>query len=227
MANQRLFYCKFIPTREITISELTDFLSAPINDSEDKFIIKETSQNIIDCYLLTFFISKELTYDEAINDFTLNNVKRNLITFFSIDLANQIMEIWGSRSGATKVMTALSIALDNKIIMETITPSFPDIRKRLIELKVPIGKIKVDNMMIENDIVASCTFDLSTQSKPYSVVDKYKDNIVQITGSFKEDDQILSFTVYNSGSVILHKSREQLTERQFDFIRKLCFGIER
>jgi hypothetical protein len=225
MASQSLFFCKFEPTTSIS-QEMIQNLLLNSSTEDDRFVIKESGQDFIDGYFITYYISKEYVFNDSLLELVPVDVKKSSAIPFSIDLVTNRLDIWGSKHYATKLMTSLSLAMNNQMVMESVMLSFSEVLKRLELAQIDIVKIKVDNVLFESNIVATCTFNMGSSAEPYNIIRKYSDNITQISGSIKDiNGESTAFTIYSSGRIMLYKTKEQLSSGLLDKIREICFGV--
>lgn len=229
MSAQSVFFCNFKLLNQLTTEELVESIfKIEVNDSEDRFVLNEYDNRIIDGYYVISYVFKELTYNYLNNSFETVDVKRTLAISFSIDLEKEMIDIWSNKSNASKLMTALALSLNNKVVMESINISFSHIVQRMQKGHIQIGKVKVENIVFENNIIASCIFDLTNHDKPYSVLEKYKKDIIQISAVLKDNSgEAVTITVYSTGSIVIYKSKEQLSPELLNKIKEISIGAGR
>lgn len=228
MATQSVFFCTFTPLSSVGVENIVDNLSLYNVDNEDRFVLKENRDGYIDGYYVITYITKEMTYDYQTNEFIAVDMKKSLAIPFCIDTNNNLLDIWANKTNASKVITAIALSMNNQVIIEAIDISFSHVITRMQKARVHIGKIKLDNIVFEDNIIASCVFDLTNHETPYFVIDKYKKYIVQITAIFKNDNgEAVTVTVYSSGSIVIYKSKEDLPPEVLAKIKEICIDSGR
>jgi hypothetical protein len=222
MATQSLYLSTFKLLNDWTPNELVEMIFRDYQEDEDRFVLEEYSDKIIDGLYISFYISKEYVYNSETRTIENIDVKRSNILSFSIDLKNKMIDIWGNKSNAQKLISVLGLRLNNKVLMQSIEISMPRVIRKLKDMKVNIGKVKVENVVLQNDIIANCFFDLSSHNKPYEILENYIDDIVQISIILKNNDDEVTMSVYSTGTVIVYKSKDQIAPETINSIKALC-----
>ena len=72
------------------------------------------------------------------------------------------------------LITALSIAIDNKAIIEPLELDFSKIIEYLKETdNVIVGKTTATQVAFNDGILADCTFDLSNYDNPFEIIESF------------------------------------------------------
>ncbi len=213
--------------KDMEDSDIVNKLESPILESA-KMLIEQNAQGEFEGIFVFLEIIKERIYDFEKEDFTEVTSQKYSAVNFSININNEILEIWGSRKGAQKVMGALSQVFENQIIIEQYEVSFEKAVEYLKDCSsVSVGKVKAKEIIIENGLIADCIFDLSLTEKPFSILDKYKENIDRIRFELETDNTKVGITLYNSGMISVHKSKELISDAVMVMIHKIINASRR
>ena len=221
MASNSLYFFNFKIDKKYSTDEIVNLLLD--KEEEDKFIINEATESTIDGYYITYANSKELIFDEERELLESIVLKKNIIIPFSIDISRKILDVWGKKNYINKLLIQLNILFNHKIEIDPVSINLGGIVKKLKKPTIKIRTIKIDNYILEKDIVANCTFDLKNHSNPYEIIKKYSENLVYITLSILTDvEDSFTIMIYKSGSVVVYKYRESLSQDDIDIIREIC-----
>lgn len=192
-------------------------------DLDCRFVINDNNEHTIDGYYITYYNSKEFRFDEESSILETIIVRKNLIIPFFIDLERSILDVWSNKSNVTRFIKDLCIALDNSIEINPIFIDLEQISEKLENKRIKVKGLKIDNYILEKDIIANCILDLKNHSNPVEVVKKYSKNLIYLTLVVStSEDELLTLIVYKTGSIVIYKNREEVTLETLDFIRKLC-----
>ncbi|WP_297135285.1 hypothetical protein [Terrisporobacter sp.] len=221
MASNSLYFLNFKTDKKYSTDEIVNRLLDIDND--DRFIINDTTDTIVDGYYITYVNTKELVFDEENELLESKVLKKNIIIPFSIDISREILDIWGKRNYISKLLIQLNILFNHEINIDPININLRNVVKRLDKSTIKIRTIKIDNYLLEKDIIANCIFDLKNHSNPCKVLKKYSENLVYITLSILNDlEDSFTIMIYKSGSVVVYKYREDLSQDDIDIIREIC-----
>lgn len=194
---------------------------------DERFIVEYYDKNQLDGVYIFVLYYKESVFNYETNGFKLIDTSKSIAIQFHINLLLGTLDIWSGKKYAQKLITALTMMFENKIIMEPYEISFEKSMKFLKMLpNITIGIVKVEDVSFDKDIIASCTFNLTTHSEPFTVLDKYIQRISKITitinsTAFENNDDTVSLSIYQSGAIVIYKSRNQLSTLTLEKIQKL------
>lgn len=218
-SNLFLFGIKF--ESDISPIQLVEKLENDILD-ETRFVIdnySEYSCSGVYIYTLVYKISE---YNFETSSFQVVTRKKYVTAEFHIDMKNEMMDIWGSSQNAKKIITALSLALDNKIIIEPLGLSFCKIIDYLSNQRdICIGKVTASQIPINDGVLADCTFDMSNNEQPFGIIEKYKKNIVKISFKWKCEGAFISMMVHTTGALKIYRLRHSVEDRELKKIYEL------
>ncbi|MCC2707211.1 hypothetical protein [Intestinibacter bartlettii] len=221
MASNSLYFFNFKTDKKYSTDEIVNRLLD--SDNDDRFIINDTTDTIVDGYYITYVNTKELIFDEESELLESKVLKKNIIIPFLIDISREILDIWGKRNYISKLLIQLNILFNHEINIDPININLRNVVKRLDKSTIKIRTIKIDNYLLEKDIIANCIFDLKNHNNPCKVLKKYSENLVYITLSILNDlEDFFTIMIYKSGSVVVYKYREELSQDDIDIIREIC-----
>ena len=221
MASNSLYFFNFKTDKKYSTDEIVNRLLD--SDNDDRFIINDTTDTIVDGYYITYVNTKELIFDEESELLESKVLKKNIIIPFLIDISREILYIWGKRNYISKLLIQLNILFNHEINIDPININLRNVVKRLDKSTIKIRTIKIDNYLLEKDIIANCIFDLKNHNNPCKVLKKYSENLVYITLSILNDlEDFFTIMIYKSGSVVVYKYREELSQDDIDIIREIC-----
>ncbi len=204
---------------EKTISEYSQL--------DERFILEYYNMYQLDGIFIFVSYYKESIFDYELNDFKIVNSAKPVAIHFHINLHSSTLDIWSNKKNAQKLITTLTIIFENKIVLEPYEISF---EKAMLSLKtlpnINVGTVKVEDISFDNNIIASCTFNLTTHTTPFTILDKYIKKISKITISinstdFENNNDSVSFSLYQSGSIVVYKNRNQISSFVLEKIQKL------
>lgn len=225
MATQKLSFFKFNPLKPVNLIEYAGKLQKTSNDKE-KFVINDCTDFWLDGYYVIEYVKNESRYNFLETKIEIIPVTVTSIAKFCIDLKNNLMDIWGNKNIALKLITALSISMHNEVTIESISTDIKEaISLALLESNASVIKVKIEDIIIDNGIVANCSVNLSGQEDYKELLKKYIKNITQATLSVydEEPENRISFTIYSSGSVVVYKDKDEIEDNAFEIIKKICF----
>ena len=226
MAVSNILIYKFILRTDLSSVQIIDKLEQQILD-ETRFVIDDYSDMEISGTYVYSSIYKSIEYDFDTNSFRSITRKKYVTTEFHINLEKNYMDIWGSSQNAGKIITTLSIAIDNKAIIEPLELDFSKIIDYLKETdNVIVGKTTATQVAFNDGILANCTFDLSNYDNPFEIIERYKKNIDKISVKWKCDDVYMGMIIFISGSIRIYRLRHSINNKQLNKIYRMleCSG---
>ncbi len=225
MAFQKLSFFKFKPTKNINLINYSNELLNWESDGE-KFVINECSYDWMDGYYVFEHTKNETRYNFLEAKVEIIPVKTTSVAKFSISLKDKLIDVWGNKNIVLKLLTTLSIILHNEVIIDNISTDIEDaIYNSFLEKDVSITKVKIEDVIIDDGIIANCSVDLSAYDNYKVILKKYLKNIKQLSFSAFDSDSEnkVAFTIFSSGSVVIYKNKEDIEESVLEIIKKICF----
>jgi hypothetical protein len=206
-------------TSEEYIQKTFDAYQVP----DERFVVEYYDKQQIEGVYIFIHYFKENIFDYNKNDFNIVNSSKSVAVQFHIDLSSNTLDIWGGKKNAQKLITALTVMFENKIVLESYEISFEKTMSYLKSIpNISIGTVKVEDVSFDKDIVASCTFNLATHSNPFMVLDKYNHKISKITFVLVENnDNSVQLSIYQSGAIVIYKNRNYLSALTIEKIQNL------
>lgn len=224
MATNSLHLITFETQDKLSLKRLIELIFGnEDNEDEEKFILNEVFESVIEGYFISYYNSKEVIFNSEIRELETIIVRKNSVTSFSIDNENKIIDIWGSKENVTKIISKIGILLNHKVVLEYININLERVALNLDDNSIKIGKIKIDNYPLEKDIIAQCTLDLKNYGDSKKIVKRYSKDLVQLSLTiYNNGEDILTMIIYKSGSIVIYKSRDEISQDTLDLIRKIC-----
>ena len=226
MATQRVSFCKFIPNVSCDLDLIVSRLLGNC-DEANRFVFGEQGKQYISgCYLVQQS-RNEMTYNVQENRFETITTSRLAVVKFEMDLPNSTLTIWGNKSIAQKLITALSQACDNQVIIDSYQVDFKRMLGRISKLEDAIlSKMKLENVLIDSGIAASCNVSLINLDNARDLVKKYSDNVSQLSIILGDrfGDNSVSLTLFSSGSIVIYKDRDSISDEIISKIQEIAIG---
>jgi hypothetical protein len=223
LATNSIHFMKFYLDEELSIEDLHKKIFNSESENEDKFILNDYTDFIIDGYYIYYYNSKEIIYNEYTSSLEETIIKKNTIIPFSIDVENNILDIWSNNINVNRLVLKIGIMLNHKVKIDLIQI---DLEKILVKLNknnnIKVGNVKIENYLLENDIVANCNFDLKNHNNPLDILKKYLKNLVKVTLMILDGEENITMIIYKSGSVVVYKARQEISLETLDLIRDIC-----
>lgn len=176
MASQGLLVYKFELLDKMDCDDIINRLEREILE-ETRIIIEDYEQTSLSGIYIYSEIYKEREYNFEKNIFVDLSTKKYITVNFHIDLTNKLLDIWGSKKGAQRVITGLSLAFDNKVIIDAYTL---DINKIINYMRskdnIKVNKIKARVNRQEKILEM---FQKAAYKHYYALLDKQKNQILE------------------------------------------------
>ena len=105
--------------------------------------------------------------------------------------------------------------------MNFVTIKINDILNKIKKFKFKISKVCFDDFLFTKDIVGKITVDLSSYGNAYSVLEKYKDKIVNITLIIFHNNTNLKIRLTSKNGIIIYKSINSLDDDESYILQHL------
>lgn len=224
MATQSICFNTFKFTKKYTVCDIVEILNS-VNCKSEKFIINDYDDKLIDGLYVISVPSKEIKFNMITNTYESEEVVKNIVTNFIIDVESEIIEIWGNRINSQRILTKLALQFNNNVIIDSIKIDLLQVILSLKKYKFKVGKVKIEDVLLKENLIATCMFDLTNHEQPYKILEEYKSKITQISATINEvSGQLLTIAIFSSGSILVYRSREDIGEEVLSIIRKVCIG---
>ena len=163
MAASNVLLYKTIFKQEYSVAEVVDRLESDILD-ETKMVIENFGDTSLFGMYIYSELYKEQEYNFKTNIFESMLRKRYIVTEFHWDIKENYIDIWGNVKNAQKMITAISLALDNKIAIEALELKFDKLVDFLSKQdNIQVDKVTAKQVVLNDGLLADCSFDLSMQ----------------------------------------------------------------
>ena len=227
MATQRISFFTFKTSEGFDAEKMIN-MALDDNRSEKYFVFTEQG---VACIRGCFYI--EQPYNDT--RYNIETGETEKITFlkqislkFEIDLYGQTIMIWGNRTVAISLLTELSFASGNSVIIEEILVNFKNAVRKISKLhNITMAKTKISNVAIEQGIFATCVVDIQALDAPHYFIKKYIDNITQLTivlfDEYTDEGEIASVKVnlYSSGALVVYKDRDSVSDEIIEILKEV------
>ena len=186
-----------------------------LNITETKMIVENYDEEECEGIYVYSKIYKTKEYNIENNLFETITRKKYVVVEFHLDVKNNFLDIWGNDNKAQKVISALSLAFDNKIVIDPLLLRF----SKLIDFlgkqeNIFVRKVSARKVPFSEHLLVDCTFDLSNDLHPFDVIEKYKTYIQKINFKWKVINMELKLVIYISGAVTIYKERYQISDEE-------------
>lgn len=215
MATQRLTFFKFVPQADFDLNNML-FNLLQLNSSSTHCLIEEQSTNHVKgCYLVEK-LKNETQYNINKGEFEIVSVSKLSILKFEIILVSHILIIIGSRNDISQFITVLTESSRNKCIIDNKEIDFKQLLGKLIvKNNIVFNKMRINNVIIDQGLVANCSVNLLDLDNCKDLINKYRDNISQLSlslgkSSRYEESPSVNMTIFSSGSIVLYKDWDDI-----------------
>ena len=225
MSSQKLSVYTIKIGKGITWNAVIKELLIRSNEQERCIISEQSDVYIGGCYLLET-IHNQTQYNIDDNRFELVPIKRLNIMKFDVFLANDTLLLWGGKKVASAFLTALDTASKNQLIIDYKDSDFKRMVKYLLNTpEVTFVRMKIVDIVIDQGILANCTVSLKGLDNSRSLVEKYLDNISQMSILVGKDELAVSLTIYASGAVVVYRDRDEMPDETMNIINEMLGGV--
>ena len=221
MASNSVLLYRIELDREYPVDDIVSRLENSILD-ETRIVVDNYNEFSLTGIYIYSEIYKSQEYNFETNVFEVVTRKKYVITEFHIDFKNHFMDIWGNTKNAQKIITSLSLAFDNHIVIEALEMKFTRMIEYLSkEEGIYVGKVTAQQVVLSDGLLADCTFNLSNEEMPFEMIDKYKKNIQKISFRWKCEESVISMVIHMSGAITIYKNRRMLSDNELECIYKM------
>lgn len=218
-SNILLYNIKF--DRKYSTDEIVDKIEHDLLDETRIAVEQYDDESLSGIYIYTE-IHKTQEYNFELNNFEIITQKKYIVTEFHIDIENNYMDVWGNSKNAQRIISAISLAFDNHIVIEPMELKFTRMVDYLSrEEGIYVGRVTARQVVLSDGLLADCSFDLSNENAPFEMIEKYKRNIQKISFRWKCTGLVIGMVIYMSGTVTIYKERRMITEDELDCIYKM------
>ncbi len=218
MASSNILLYKIRFDQDYSSVDIVERIERDFLDETRLIVEKYDESSVFGLYIYSEII-KTKEYNFHTNSFEIITSKKFTATEFHIDMKKKYLDVWGNVKNAQKVIVAIALAFDNKISIDALELKFSKMIEYLRkEDNVYVNKVTARQIVLNDGLLADCTFDLSKTEKPFMVIEKYKDNIRKISFKWKCTDRMIGLIIHMSGTVTVYKTRESIREEEMTAI---------
>ncbi len=214
-----LYNIKF--DRKYLMDEIVNKIEQDLLDETRIAVEQYNNESLSGIYIYTE-IYKTQEYNFERNNFEVITQKKYIVTEFHIDIENGYMDVWGNIKNAQRIISTISLAFDNHIVIEAMELKFARMIDYLSrEEGIYVGRVTARQVVLSDGLLADCSFDLSDENAPFEMIEKYKRNIQKVSFRWKCVDLVIGMVIYLSGAVTIYKGRRMITEDELECIYKM------
>jgi hypothetical protein len=221
MASCSIFIYELQSPNRITVEDIHNRLKEYPEDANAYFNLELISNVELIGEYITVQSVEETYYNPEQRLFETRITPRaNIISFTII---NNYLEIWSNKTNANRLIFVLSSILQ-PISINSIEVSLKEIINKLQYQKVKISKVCFEDFLFTEDIVGNFTVDLSSYGEAFSVIQKYRDKIANMTIIFSYENAMLKLRLTSKGRITIYKARNTLDDEALLFLHNLLIA---
>ena len=221
MASCSIFIYELQSPNRITVEDIHNRLKEYPEDANAYFNLELISNVELIGEYITVQSVEETYYNPEQRLFETRITPRaNIISFTII---NNYLEIWINKTNANRLIFVLSSILQ-PISINSIEVSLKEIINKLQYQKVKISKVCFEDFLFTEDIVGNFTVDLSSYGEAFSVIQKYRDKIANMTIIFSYENAMLKLRLTSKGRITIYKARNTLDDEALLFLHNLLIA---
>lgn len=221
MASCSIFIYELQSPNRITVEDIHNRLKEYPEDANAYFNLELISNVELIGEYITVQSVEETYYNPEQRLFETRITPRaNIISFTII---NNYLEIWSNKTNANRLIFVLSSILQ-PISINSIEVSLKEIINKLHYQKVKISKVCFEDFLFTEDIVGNFTVDLSSYGEAFSVIQKYRDKIANMTIIFSYENAMLKLRLTSKGRITIYKARNTLDDEALLFLHNLLIA---
>ena len=221
MASCSIFIYELQSPNRITVEDIHNRLKEYPEDANAYFNLELISNVELIGEYITVQSVEETYYNPEQRLFETRITPRaNIISFTII---NNYLEIWSNKPNANRLIFVLSSILQ-PISINSIEVSLKEIINKLQYQKVKISKVCFEDFLFTEDIVGNFTVDLSSYGEAFSVIQKYRDKIANMTIIFSYENAMLKLRLTSKGRITIYKARNTLDDEALLFLHNLLIA---
>lgn len=158
---------------------------------------------------------------------TLSREFLNIVLFLKqmlfLSALRMVLEIWGNKTSANKLVFELSNLLA-PISINSIEVTIDTLLEKLKGYKLKVSKVCFQDFLFTEDIVGNFTVDLSSYGDAFSILQKYNDKISSMTIILYCDNSSIKLRITAKGRVTVYKSRSSMDDEEILFLHQILLN---
>lgn len=225
MSSQKLSVYTIKASKGMTWNAVIKELLNRSNEQERCIISEQSDAYIGGCYLLET-IHNQTQYNVDENRFESVPIKRLNVMKFDVFIENGTLLLWGGKKIASAFLTALDTASKNQLIIDYKDSDFKRMVKYLLNTpEATFVRMKMVDIVIDQGILANCTVSLKGLDNSRNLVEKYLNNVSQMSVLVGKDELAASLTIYSSGAVVVYRDRDEMPDEAMNIINEMLGGV--
>lgn len=194
------------------------------NKMTDWIVANEQSEDFFSGEYYEMMPRKESYFDRKSMAVEIRETEKLFVTKFLIDYKSKIISLFGGNDRVNRFVTMLGQIVNNDISIDAAGVDIRRFAKKIEEReKVIVKKIKIRDVVLDSNVIATCTVSLDDQCKMRDVLKKYIDNISRVSVVF-EDANDLSLSVFESGGVVVYTKIDEFVLTDVEGLQKELIG---
>ena len=157
-------------------------------------------------------------YNVEMKTFEIQIIPKAIAVPFEIE--NNHIFIWSNRTNVNKLLFKLTAILNN-ISFSAIEPNLERTLEKIGKYNTKISKVSIENIVLLEDIVGTFSTDLYSYGDSFSVLKRYKDQLLKLSFQYFTGEACITITLNKNGGIVVYKSYKDLDDEQLGFIRKI------
>lgn len=157
-------------------------------------------------------------YNVEMKTFEIQIIPKAIVVPFEIE--NNHIFIWSNRTNVNKLLFKLTAILNN-ISFSAIEPNLERTLEKIGKYNTKISKVSIENIVLLEDIVGTFSTDLYSYGDSFSVLKRYKDQLLKLSFQYFTGEACITITLNKNGGIVVYKSYKDLDDEQLGFIRKI------
>ena len=157
-------------------------------------------------------------YNVEMKTFEIQIIPKAIVVPFEIE--NNHIFIWSNRTNVNKLLFKLTAILNN-ISFSAIEPNLERTIEKIGKYNTKISKVSIENIVLLEDIVGTFSTDLYSYGDSFSVLKRYKDQLLKLSFQYFTGEACITITLNKNGGIVVYKSYKDLDDEQLGFIRKI------
>lgn len=190
------------------------------NKITDWIVVNEQGEDFFSGEYYEMMPRKESYFDRKSMALKIRETEKLFVTKFLIDYQTKIISLFGGNDRVNRFVTMLGQIVNNDISIDAVGVDIRMFIKKIGEReKILIKKIKIRDVVLDSNVVATCTVSLEDQCKMRDVLKKYINNISRVSVVL-EDVNDLSLSVFESGRVVVYAKIDEFVSTDVESLQK-------
>lgn len=200
------------------ISSVYEILKPYVEDSAAYFNLNLISNDELSGEYVYVQNIEQAFYNVEMKTFEVQIIPKATVVPFEIE--NNCIFVWANRTNVNKLLFKLTTIFHN-ISFSAIEPHLERTLEKIGNYNTKISKVSIEDVVLFEDIVGTFSTDLYSYGDSFSVLKKYKDQLLKLSFQYYSCEACISITLNKNGGIIVYKSYKDLDNEQLNFIREI------